>query len=292
MSQYVPQVINDSEEFNIFLKIIKEVSDDIRNLIISFPEIVDIDNAPELFLPKLSYLLGYSYDYSIDIDVQREIIQRLIEIYKSRGTDESIIMAATYGSDSKWAGDHLFLPGATKTQDKASITYPVTNLFRHDISEFSSNNVYANGELWREGTLLISVSYIDQKIIDAVAKVLPAGLKVYFQVDTVIIDPDTKYGAVSFGEWTVHGFTDIDIDLIYPTMRRDLAIRSNASKGLRDSVYLFSGESNIDPVVSLVYNRLITPSDDSYPTSEVEDLTYNDHRNFIGSHLIIELTDR
>ena len=108
----------------------------------------------------------------------------MIETYRRRGTDDSIVMAATYGSNEKWIADHLFLPDAEKDAVKAELIYPVEHIFRHNISTFSGTDRYADSTRWRDGTLIIKLTYVDDKIRKAISKVVPAGIKIYFDIES------------------------------------------------------------------------------------------------------------
>ncbi|MCM1220756.1 MAG: hypothetical protein NC548_40325 [Lachnospiraceae bacterium] len=213
MDPLVPHILIEDEDYEIFTKLIDQINTDIRELIAVFPELVDVDNAPEIFLPKLSALIKYQYRYDIDEDVQREIIKRIISIYRDRGTDDSIIMAATYGNDPKWIGSHVFLPGANTDKDRATITHPINDIFRHNISRHSCGHRFADAIRWRDGTLIIHVSYIDDEIRAAIKKVVPAGLRVYFDIVSQSGGEGTEHGEVVFGEWKVIEFYEIDYSI-------------------------------------------------------------------------------
>lgn len=217
MEPLVPHILIDDEDYQVFLELISIIHDDIKDLIAKFPELVDIDNAPEIFLPKLSALIRYKYRYDIDEDIQREIIKRMISIYRDRGTDDSIIMAATYGDDPMWIGSHVFLPGADINRDKAEITHSVDEVFRHSISKFSGTHRYADGTRWLAGTITIKVSRLNNQIREAIKKVVPAGLRVYFDIVSNSQgsgDSQGEYGELIFGEWNLFENYEIDYQVI------------------------------------------------------------------------------
>lgn len=212
MEPLVPHVLLEDKDYKVFLDLISVISSDIKELIIKFPELVDIDNAPEIFLPKLTALIRYKYRYDINEDVQREIIKRIISIYRDRGTDDAIIMAATYGNDPLWIGSHVFLPGADTTKDRATITHPVNLIFRHNISRHSGLHRFADATRWTAGTLIINVTYIDDQIREAIKKVIPAGLRIYFDISSQF-QGDGELGEVVFGEWVLTEFYELDYSL-------------------------------------------------------------------------------
>ena len=59
MDPLVPHILIEDEDYEVFTKLIDQINSDVRNLIKVFPELVDVDNAPEIFLPKLSALIKY-----------------------------------------------------------------------------------------------------------------------------------------------------------------------------------------------------------------------------------------
>lgn len=213
MEPLIPHSLLEDEDYQVFLELISIVHDDIKSMIAEFPELVDIDNAPEIFLPKLSALIRYRYRYDIDEDIQREIIKRIISIYRDRGTDDAISMAATYGDDPNWIGSHVFLPGANTNKDRAQVTHPVEEIFRHDISKHSGTHRYADAARWRDGTLIIKTSKVNDDIRAAIKKVVPAGLKIYF--DLINNSPgDGYYSELTFGEWVLSVDYELDYNMI------------------------------------------------------------------------------
>lgn len=213
MEPLIPHSLLEDDDYQVFLELISIVHDDIKGMIAEFPELVDIDNAPEIFLPKLSALIRYRYRYDIDEDIQREIIKRIISIYRDRGTDDAISMAATYGDDPDWIGSHVFLPGANTNKDRAQVTHPVEEIFRHDISKHSGTHRFADAVRWRDGTLIIKASKINDDIRAAIKKVIPAGLRVYF--DLINNSPgDGYFSELTFGEWTLSVDYELDYDMV------------------------------------------------------------------------------
>lgn len=257
INQYLPQVFSDDKEYSIFTSIIQDVSNEIRDLIKIFPEIVDIDNAQEMFLPKLSRLLNYKYNYKIDESDQREIIQRIIEVYKDRGTDESIVMAATYGDYEKWVGSHLFLPDADKTRKKAELEYPKDKLFTHDVSKYSELDRYP-GEYWRDGVLILHVKHLNDKIKNAVSYVIPAGLYIRF-----VIENDFTSNIIVYGRWKLFYSHHINMTLISSDMKPNVLTYSDPKKGLLDRNNRWSGSEGTAFLLMASWKHHF-PSDNRY----------------------------
>ena len=246
MEPLIPHVLLEDEDYKIFLELISIVHDDIKEMISKFPELVDIDNAPEIFLPKLSALIRYKYRHDIDEDLQREIIKRMISIYRDRGTDDNIIMAATYGNDPLWVGSHVFLPGADTNKPRATITHSIDHVFRHDISKHSGLHRFADANRWTAGTLIINVTYLDDEIRAAIKKVIPAGLKIDFNI---INTPggDGELGEVTLGEWTLWEFYELDYSVnIRDRLEIDIFDVKSPSRRLRSGRQLLFDSIDLD----------------------------------------------
>lgn len=193
---YVPESLVEDTNYQVFLRLIGILSGETKTLIEQFPELVDVDNAPERFLPKLSRLIKYKYNFAIDDEIQREVIKRVIEIYRDRGTDDSIIMAATYGADKEWIGSHVFIPGYT-LRSLASLYYPGDHLFRYSVSALSGSDTIQDGETSRMGIIQINVGYINDDIRQAIRMVVPAGLKWFINIEHQITG-DGTHGSVTY----------------------------------------------------------------------------------------------
>lgn len=295
----IPEFIYENDESSVFIKLLEDIYKDIKKLIDEFPHLVDVDNVSEIFLPKLSALIGYHYDYTVDVDVQREIIKRILEIYKSRGTDDSIIMAATYGDYNLWVGDHLFLPGAYVDRPKAKIEYPSNRIFRHSKSKHSSIDKYADSTRWRDGVLIIKTSIINDRIRDAIKKVVPAGVKIYFEMSN---DSNGEGNNIelTFGEWTLIFDYLIDYDMRIQD-KLDTLIHSAKKlinkQGLRSGRQIILGDLEINKIMKIsmlpYYNKNTRGSikfSETIPTDkirieigerlfiykEIKDLKFND----------------
>lgn len=213
LKSFVPEHIYNSKDSSVFITILEKIYNDIKGLISRFPELADVDNVSEIFLPKLAELIKYQYNYNIDLDIQREIIKRMIETYRRRGTDDSIIMAATYGNDEKWIADHLFLPGADKDKDMATLTYGTDGIFTHNISKFDGTHKFADSVMWRGGILIINLPFLNNNVRNAIKKVIPAGIKILFNIQNNS-KGDGLYGELTFGEWVLLVYYDITYEMI------------------------------------------------------------------------------
>lgn len=237
LHNFVPQVLLEDKDYKIFLDVVHRIFNDIHGLISKVPELIDVDNVSDIFLPKLAELVKYNLRYDLDISYQREIIKRLLTIYRARGSNDEIIMAATYGDYDYWVGAHVFYPDAKIDRQKAEIVDPVNEeLFRHSKSAFSGTDKYPGSTMYREGTIIIKITYINDKIREAIKKVVPAGIRIYYYL---IFDTSNEYGfVVDYGSWVIENETILEIQL--NNMKPKPARRSDPT-GARSSIYVFDG---------------------------------------------------
>lgn len=280
LNRLVPQVLLEDEDYQIFLKLIDQISNDIHDLIKEIPNLVDIDNVPDIFLPKLAALVRYNLRTDLDINYQREIIKRIIEVYKARGSDDEIIMAATYGDYEKWVGAHIFYPEADTSRQRAAILYPSDEMFRHSKSQFSGYDKYPGGSFYREGTIIIKLGHINDKIKEAIKRVVPAGIRIYYYFTIDASDEDGFF--VDYGNWTVDSNIDLYIELKDENLTLKPAKRSHPH-GARSSVYTFSGTKGYVDSFFTAYLG-IEPSHNDYQVELVDP-------KYIGDSLDYELLD-
>ena len=202
----VPNVLYEDPQYQELLYLLSIIFDDVKDLIDRFPELADVDNVEEVFLPKLAKLVGYKLRYSIDLDVQREIIKNMIHVYRDRGSDDSISMAATYGDDPNWIGGHLFTPGHYDNKVRAWVEHPVEQIFRFDISEFSGEDKLQDKTYYRAGTIIIHSATWNDELRKAVRKVVPAGLRIYYMIDAEAGSIVTDFGEwfIPYSEYSIH----------------------------------------------------------------------------------------
>lgn len=256
LREFVPEQIYENRDSQVFIELLGTIYSDMSDMIGQFPQLADVDNVQDIFLPKLSALIKYNYDYSIDIEAQREIIKRMLHVYRNRGTDDHIIMAATYGNDSNWIGDHLFVPGTKVPKDEAQIIYPVTKIFRHSVSVHSGSDKYTDSVRWRDGVIIIKLAFLNDQIRQAVKKVVPAGIKFYFDLSTDTSfggegDSEGAYGEVTFGEWVL----DTNYEILYDIPIKDTSyttaeFSSNMKRGSSNN--LLSGREIVSMCVEVI----------------------------------------
>jgi phage tail-like protein len=85
----LPDLYRESDEtgdLETFLKIPAATLDEIKLLIDRFPEIFNIDQCEDRFLPFLGQIVGHRFDPLVGAAVQRRLIREAVEIYRRKGT--------------------------------------------------------------------------------------------------------------------------------------------------------------------------------------------------------------
>lgn len=193
--------VRDQNDFMVFVGLLQEVFDDIKSVADIFDQLSDVESVVEMFLPKLAYLLNHRYRYDIPDHINRDIIRRLLWLYEQKATDQDVLDSADYGANSKWVGSTLFLPDAVPDERLAEIFYPVHSLFTHNVSGFSRTDRYPDSSRYRGGVIVIKVKKLNARIREAVRRVLPAGLKCYYDFDGTFGGGDGEGESVDFGAW-------------------------------------------------------------------------------------------
>ena len=142
ISHLVPPNLAEHEDYSVLIKLFSQVATEMTEFIDKFPSYVDIETCPDIFLPKLSYLVDYELKANIPLPYQREVLSRIIEAYKNRGSKDSIQMAATWGDEETWVADHIFYPATRPDNELANLLLPINNLFVHSKSKFSGNDKF------------------------------------------------------------------------------------------------------------------------------------------------------
>jgi phage tail-like protein len=96
-----------------FLKLIGFLLDEVKGKVDSFPVIIDIDKTDADLLPSLAELVGVDFSYDLSIPNQREEIKRAVNVYKKKGTINSIkqFCRSVFGFDpeiSEWPRRIMF----------------------------------------------------------------------------------------------------------------------------------------------------------------------------------------
>ena len=207
--------VRDQNDFLVFVGLLQEVFDDIKSVADVFDTLADVDSVVEMFLPKLAYLLNYKYRFDIPDYINRDIIRRLLWLYEQKATDQDVLDAADYATNDKWIGSTFFLPDAHPNERLSTIEYPVHSLFTHEISVFDRSDRYPDSGRYRGGVIVLKVKKLDARTREAVRRVLPAGLKCYYDYLGEFGDGGGINGTVDFGAYyEVYEDTLIDYAMI------------------------------------------------------------------------------
>lgn len=213
LEPFVTDYLLENEDFLIFVELIELVFTDIKSVAHVFDRLADINSAPEIFAPKLGALLNYRYGITLDTDILRDVIKHLLVIYEHKGTDEDILRAADYGSNPDWVGGEFFLPGAKVNERTSYLEYPVEHLFSHDISTHSETDRYQESTKYRDGVIVIKLLTLNDDVKKALREVIPAGIKVYFDIISDFSggvesgdgpSETERNGIVPFGNWFIY----------------------------------------------------------------------------------------
>lgn len=235
LDPFLTEFIRNEDDFQIFIDLLEIIFSDIRSVGEVFDRLVDVNEAPDIFLPKLASLLYYKYKYEVPTDVNRDIIKRLLWIYEGKGTDEDILQAADFGNDDHWVGRTFFTPGAKVPDRVATIEYPVHQLFTHDVSTHSETDMFQDSERYRDGVIVINLLELTDEVREALRRVIPAGIKIFFNIISDASSDDDgnesvtgRPGILVFGAW----FKVFAINYII-----DYYMRVNENDNLGSSVF-------------------------------------------------------
>lgn len=199
---FVPEYLWNNETFKIYFKLLSSVFDASFENIRKFPDIINPDKTPRKFLELLGAFGNYHYNPLATEEFNRELLMRMFTIWKQRGTEHSIVMAATHGDNPGYVGGDIFIPGYTISKDLASISVPSKNIFIHNKSKFSGIDVFADGNEHMPGLINIDVPYLDDLIRQRVYEVVPAGIRYLFNV-SVNFPPNPGIVLDEVGEFNV-----------------------------------------------------------------------------------------
>lgn len=240
-SRLFPEFLRDHDEYKVLIELAGMSLNEKEEEIESFTELVDVDSCPDKFLPCLANLVGYDYRYDISDDHNREIIKNIFKIYSMRGTDESIIMAATHGNNKGYIGGEIFVPGTFTDEIRAEVHYPRTELFHHSRSKYSGRHHRVDDKVYREGVIEVVVTMFNDTIREAVSRVKPAGLRLRFKLSVYPIDGNPTIA-------TEYPFIDQEIFL---SIEREVkvsyadSLMGHSSRSIRSGSTTYSGRQVI-----------------------------------------------
>ena len=183
LNNYFPEALKGHPQYKVFIDLANEEFTRVDDLIRTLCFYSNIDRCPEEFLQHLADIIGFQYNKDLDEVAQRECMKLYMEASSSVGMVEDLTMMATYGDVEGYLGGGLFVPGTKPQRPMATLTMARERIYTHSKSKRSDVDVYPS-EVFREGVVLITVTRINEVIMDRVEKVKPAGLLVVYQMAT------------------------------------------------------------------------------------------------------------
>lgn len=236
-----PEHLYFNEDYRVLIDTYAEELSLVGDYIEMFANLPQIDRTPREFIKDIAELISIQYSDGYDDSEYREAVKRIFSQYEQRGTEESIKKAADYGNVPSWVLGDIFLDKNDVPNRRAELEWPYKSLFRHSISKHSGFDKYADSSRWRDGVVIIKVDEMNDKIREAVLKVLPAGIRFYFDMVLQLAgegESEGDFGEITFGEILV----DEDYVIYYyiPVSDTDL---STVFSGEKPPV--FSGNPNL-----------------------------------------------
>ena len=177
-----PEALKGHPQYKVFIDLAKEEFIKIDDLIRTLSFYSNIDRCPEEFLQHLADIIGFQYNPELDEIAQRECMKLYMqESVASVGRPQDIAKMATYGDNAGYLGGDLFVPGTNDQSPLATVVMARDRLYTHSKSKRSDVDMYPS-EIFREGVILITVTRLNEVIMNNVEKVKPAGLLVVYQV--------------------------------------------------------------------------------------------------------------
>lgn len=150
------------QAFKQFVELFGAKFDELKKQAEQFPRIVDVDECPPELLPFLGELVGSDFDYTEDVELQREQMKTLIKMYREKGTPTSIL-------------DIVY-----KYDPRAVIFEPYEYMSRFNVSRHSGRHHYANRTYWNTGVFEIRMyAGSADKMRQEVLKMRPAGTRMW-----------------------------------------------------------------------------------------------------------------
>lgn len=258
LEYFLHDFIVDKSDYYVFLGLLRTVFNDIKSVADNFENLADVNNVVSIFLPKLSFLMDYTFHYDLPDEINRDIIKRLLYIYKQKGTDKEVLEAADFANNPNWIASTLFVPTEKEPfpqpDDRTSkITYPVTMLFTHCVSKHNGLHHFSDETRWRDGVIVIEAENVNKLVRNAVKRVLPAGLKAYYEsMSELKADGENGepvgYGkSLKFKEWVLNMRYTLDY-----LLRLESDIQSISwSQGSINYGKVFSGKQMLFPFYEL-----------------------------------------
>jgi hypothetical protein len=182
LDSYFPEALKNHEQYKVLIDLAKWEFCQVDAFIRMISLYSNVDRCPEEFLQHLADIVGFTYNTNLDADTQRECIKfYLNDITTAVGRPEDLENMATYGDIEGYLGGGVFVPGTNTELPKATLIMARDRCYTHSKSFRSGDDVYPS-DIFREGVVLITVTRLNDIIMDKVETVKPAGLLVVYQI--------------------------------------------------------------------------------------------------------------
>ena len=221
LEYFLHDFLADKSDFMVFLRLLQILFNDIKSVADDFENLADVNNVVNIFLPKLSYLMNYTFRYDLPDSINRDLIKRLLYIYKEKGTDKEVLEAADFANNDNWISNTIFVPTEKNpipvpNDRTAFLYYPIDRLFTWGKSAYSISDRYGDSTRWRDGVVVIEAEDVNKRVRNAIKRVLPAGLKVYYESKSEL-KADGKNGeevgygkSLKYKEWILNSRYTLD----------------------------------------------------------------------------------
>lgn len=139
-----PLKVYPTDVQNALIEIMIDRLEDLYQLIVEFPEIISPSEDKLDILKVICAQFKYSIPEGSDIQEQIGILESIIEVYRRRGSVDTI--------ENMWK----YYGGTLPKQVRVSV--PSYNLFRYSVTPYSTIYFYPDGQYKRTGVLDITVS--------------------------------------------------------------------------------------------------------------------------------------
>lgn len=201
---YYPEFVDEHKDFKAFTHGANVLINELFIKVSHFTELVNSDKVPEGFINALAAALSYEFTENIPVPVQREILRRILRLYRLRGSTDDVVNRGSFYDNKGYLGAGMFIPGTFREGYKMSMSFPRQYMFIHSYSSRSRVSRYPDAAYFRDGLISFNTPFINDKLKAAIAKVVPAGVTMaYTIVDEVsygdLITNAGKVNKVLFG---------------------------------------------------------------------------------------------
>ena len=177
-----PDFLKDKPGYSVFVQLASSELSKCNDFIDALNMITNIDRTPEEYLSHLGSLIGFKYLPYFDDEVQRDCLKLFRQEDKKYGTLDELAFLATYGDIDGHVTGELFIPGTFVERPKATVILPREHLFKWSHSTWSGPDKLAGPIAYKEGTILIEVTRLNDIIREKVQNKCPSGMLIVYKL--------------------------------------------------------------------------------------------------------------